>query len=112
MLELIFHCRMLEYPCLASDPQSADAIYLPYYADIDALRYLYGLDYNSSFEQGLFCLIFLLGMTQFPGIGTWVKTISWFWPDPLWISPSRWGTIHCCGRLRYSNCRRFLMSSL
>ncbi|CAN6712634.1 unnamed protein product [Malus baccata var. baccata] len=53
MLELIFHCRMLEYPCLASNPQSADANYLPYYADIDALRYLYGLDYNSSFEQGL-----------------------------------------------------------
>ncbi|TQE12763.1 hypothetical protein C1H46_001636 [Malus baccata] len=53
MLELIFHCRMLEYLCLASDPQSADANYLPYYADIDALRYLYGLDYNSSFEQGL-----------------------------------------------------------
>ncbi|KAJ6962652.1 xyloglucan galactosyltransferase GT19 [Populus alba x Populus x berolinensis] len=42
LLELIFHHRMLEYPCLTSDPNQANAIYLPYYATIDALRYLYG----------------------------------------------------------------------
>ncbi|KAM1352564.1 hypothetical protein ACFX14_032209 [Malus domestica] len=59
MLELIFHRRMLEYPCLTSDPQSADAVYLPYYAGIDALRYLYGPDYNSSSEQGLNLFEFL-----------------------------------------------------
>ncbi|KAJ6933419.1 xyloglucan galactosyltransferase GT19 [Populus alba x Populus x berolinensis] len=42
LLELIFHRRMLEYPCLTSDPSQANAIYLPYYAAIDSLRYLYG----------------------------------------------------------------------
>ncbi|KAM2264033.1 hypothetical protein ACFXTI_040247 [Malus domestica] len=31
----------------------ADAVYLPFYAGIDALCYLYNLDYNSCSEQGL-----------------------------------------------------------
>ncbi|CAK7355809.1 unnamed protein product [Dovyalis caffra] len=53
LLELIFHRRMLEYPCLTSDPNQANAIYLPYYAAIDALRYLYGPDVNNSMEHGL-----------------------------------------------------------
>ncbi|KAF5478459.1 hypothetical protein F2P56_005018 [Juglans regia] len=53
MLELIFHRRMLEYPCLTPDPDLANAVYLPYYAGIDALRYLYGPDVNASTEHGL-----------------------------------------------------------
>ncbi|KAJ8764188.1 hypothetical protein K2173_005368 [Erythroxylum novogranatense] len=53
LLELTFHRRMLEYPCLTSDPSLANAIYLPYYAAIDALRYLYGPDVNNSMEHGL-----------------------------------------------------------
>ncbi|CAH9137431.1 unnamed protein product [Cuscuta epithymum] len=53
MLELVFHRRMLEYPCLTPDPDLASAIYLPYYAGIDALRYLYGPEVNSSFRHGL-----------------------------------------------------------
>lgn len=52
MLELIFHRRMLEYPCLTADPDLAAAIYVPYYAGLDALRYLYGPDQNSSFLHG------------------------------------------------------------
>ncbi|KAJ6714631.1 XYLOGLUCAN GALACTOSYLTRANSFERASE GT19-RELATED [Salix viminalis] len=44
---------MLEYPCLTSDPNQANAIYLPYYAAIDALRYLYGPEVNNSMEHGL-----------------------------------------------------------
>ncbi|XP_023005403.1 probable xyloglucan galactosyltransferase GT19 [Cucurbita maxima] len=59
MLELIFHRRMLEYPCLTSDPDSANAIYLPYYASIDALKYLYGPEVNSSAEHGLELFDFL-----------------------------------------------------
>lgn len=53
LLELFFHRRILEYPCLTADPAVADAIFLPYYAGIDALKYLYGADVNSSFEHGL-----------------------------------------------------------
>lgn len=53
MLELVFHRRMLEYPCLTSDPSAADAIFLPYYGGIDAIRYLFGPEVNSSFEHGL-----------------------------------------------------------
>ncbi|KAF5734886.1 exostosin family protein [Tripterygium wilfordii] len=53
LLELTFHRRMLEYPCLTADPVDANAIYLPYYAAIDAVRYLYGPEYNNSAEQGL-----------------------------------------------------------
>ncbi|XP_023539207.1 probable xyloglucan galactosyltransferase GT19 [Cucurbita pepo subsp. pepo] len=59
MLELILHRRMLEYPCLTSDPDSANAIYLPYYASIDALKYLYGPEVNSSAEHGLELFDFL-----------------------------------------------------
>ncbi|GMN32676.1 hypothetical protein TIFTF001_003785 [Ficus carica] len=59
MLELLFHRRMLEYPCLTPDPSSADAIFLPYYAGIDALRYLYGPDVNSSADHGLDLFDFL-----------------------------------------------------
>ncbi|KAF8412407.1 hypothetical protein HHK36_000371 [Tetracentron sinense] len=59
MLELYFHRRILEYPCLTSNPSAADAIYLPYYAGIDALRYLYGPDINSSPEHGLELFEFL-----------------------------------------------------
>ncbi|XP_057976513.1 probable xyloglucan galactosyltransferase GT19 [Malania oleifera] len=59
MLELLFHRRILEYPCLTPDPASADAVFLPYYAAIDALRYLYGPDVNSSAEHGLALYRFL-----------------------------------------------------
>lgn len=41
MLEIIFHYRLLHYPCLTSDPDLADAFFLPYYAGLDALKYLY-----------------------------------------------------------------------
>ncbi|KAJ8633703.1 hypothetical protein MRB53_027039 [Persea americana] len=53
MLELIFHRRMLEYPCITVDPARADTVFLPYYAGIDALRHLYGRDVNSSASHGL-----------------------------------------------------------
>ncbi|KAJ8767595.1 hypothetical protein K2173_018153 [Erythroxylum novogranatense] len=53
LLELIFHRRMLEYPCLTSDPNLANAIYLPYYAEIDSLKYLYGPDVKKSKEHGM-----------------------------------------------------------
>ncbi|EPS70482.1 hypothetical protein M569_04275, partial [Genlisea aurea] len=53
MLEIVFHRRMLEYACLVSDPDLADAVFVPYYAGIDALRYLFGPEVNSSTEHGL-----------------------------------------------------------
>nr|XP_043633257.1 probable xyloglucan galactosyltransferase GT19 [Erigeron canadensis] len=52
LLELFFHRRMLEYPCLTADPTSADAVYLPYYAALDSLHYLHGQDYNFSAQHG------------------------------------------------------------
>ncbi|KAJ4950161.1 hypothetical protein NE237_026993 [Protea cynaroides] len=59
MLELLFHRRILEYPCLTPDPSLANAIFLPYYAGIDSLRYLYGPEVNSSAEHGLSLYRFL-----------------------------------------------------
>ncbi|KAL9246809.1 hypothetical protein vseg_020300 [Gypsophila vaccaria] len=53
LMELIFHRRMLEYPCLTADANSASAVYVPYYASLDALRYLYGDEYNSSQGHGM-----------------------------------------------------------
>lgn len=47
MLELVFHTRMQKYRCLTNDSTRADALYLPYYTGVDALRYLY----NSSIQK-------------------------------------------------------------
>lgn len=41
MLEIIFHERMKQYRCLTPDPAMADAVFVPYYTGLDALRYLY-----------------------------------------------------------------------
>ncbi|KAI4345427.1 hypothetical protein L6164_012553 [Bauhinia variegata] len=99
MLELIFHRRMLEYPCLTEDPNFADAVYLPYYAALDALRYLYGPEYNSSAEHGLELFEFL--QEDEPGI--WKRHLghdhflvmarpAWDFSQPLGNEPPLWGT--------------------
>ncbi|XP_061349183.1 probable xyloglucan galactosyltransferase GT19 [Gastrolobium bilobum] len=99
MLELIFHRRMLEYPCLTEDPTSADAVYLPYYAGLDALRYLYGPEYNSSAEHGLQLFDFL--QEDEPEI--WNRHMghdhflvmarpAWDFSQPLHNDPPLWGT--------------------
>lgn len=99
MLELIFHRRMLEYPCLTPDPNLANAIYLPYYAGIDSIRYLYGPDVNSSFQHGLRLFNFLRANS--PSI--WEKNNghdhflimarpAWDFTQPLFNDPPIWGT--------------------
>ncbi|XP_038876867.1 probable xyloglucan galactosyltransferase GT19 [Benincasa hispida] len=99
MLELIFHRRMLEYPCLTSDPDSADAIYLPYYSSIDALKYLYGPEVNSSAEHGRELFDFL--SRNQPEI--WNRRLghdhffvmarpAWDFSQPLENDPPIWGT--------------------
>ncbi|EPS74280.1 exostosin family protein, partial [Genlisea aurea] len=40
-LEVIFHNRMERYKCLTKDPSEAAAFYVPYYAGLDASRYLW-----------------------------------------------------------------------
>lgn len=60
MLELVFHRRMLEYPCLTSNPSHANAIYVPYYGGLDSLKYLFGPEVNSSFLHGLDLYDFLV----------------------------------------------------
>ncbi|XP_047321674.1 probable xyloglucan galactosyltransferase GT19 [Impatiens glandulifera] len=100
MLEIIFHRRMLEYPCLTDNPTSASAIYLPYYAGIDSLRYLYGPDVNSSFEHGLHLYKFL---TQIDSPEIWnrrkghdhflvMARQAWDFTQPLTNDPPIWGT--------------------
>ncbi|KAK2993840.1 hypothetical protein RJ640_012801 [Escallonia rubra] len=100
MLELLFHRRMLEYPCLTPDPESATAIYLPYYAGIDSLRYLYGPEVNSSFEHGL-DLFHFVRHSDSPSI--WERNSghdhflvmarpAWDFSQPLANDPTVWGT--------------------
>ncbi|XP_062025868.1 probable xyloglucan galactosyltransferase GT19 [Rosa rugosa] len=99
MMELIFHRRMLEYPCLTSDPRQADAVYLPYYAGIDAMRYLYGPEVNSSADQGLQLYEFL--QEDLPEV--WSRNSghdhfmvlarpAWDFSQPLDSDPPTWGT--------------------
>ncbi|GAA0184045.1 glycosyltransferase [Lithospermum erythrorhizon] len=52
MLELIFHRRMLEYSCLTTTPNQANAFYVPYYGGMDSIKYLYGPEVNNSFQHG------------------------------------------------------------
>ncbi|EYU30311.1 hypothetical protein ABFS82_01G089300 [Erythranthe guttata] len=68
MLELIFHRRILEYPCLTPDPVLADAVFLPYYAGIDSLKYLFGPEVNSSFLHGLDLYQYLTNSENTPSI--------------------------------------------
>ncbi|RLN25121.1 hypothetical protein C2845_PM07G12630 [Panicum miliaceum] len=40
LLEPFFHRRILEWDCLANDPTRVDAVFIPYYAALDALPYV------------------------------------------------------------------------
>ncbi|CAD6209092.1 unnamed protein product [Miscanthus lutarioriparius] len=54
LLEPFFHRRLLEHDCLAARPAQADAVFLPYYAALDALPYVLHPDLlNSSALHGL-----------------------------------------------------------
>ncbi|CAI9093771.1 OLC1v1029336C1 [Oldenlandia corymbosa var. corymbosa] len=100
MLELIFHRRMLEYPCITPDPTIANAVFLPYYGGIDSLKYLYGPEVNSSFEHGLDLYRYLAHQDS-PGI--WQRNFghdhflviarsSWDINQPLSNDPPIYGT--------------------
>ena len=39
MLAVIFHARMKQHECLTSDPAAASAVYIPFYAGLDVVRY-------------------------------------------------------------------------
>jgi hypothetical protein len=54
LLEPFFHRRLLEHQCLVSRPAQADAVFLPYYAALDALPYVLHPDLlNSSALHGV-----------------------------------------------------------
>ncbi|KAJ7296873.1 hypothetical protein O6H91_Y095000 [Diphasiastrum complanatum] len=38
-LELVFHSRVLQHPCLTSDPEKAMVFYIPYYGGLDVMRW-------------------------------------------------------------------------
>ncbi|XP_010539739.1 PREDICTED: probable xyloglucan galactosyltransferase GT19 isoform X3 [Tarenaya hassleriana] len=99
LLELVFHRRILEYPCLTPDPNLASAIYLPYYAGFDSLRFLYGPDQNSSSDHG--SDLFRVLTRDSPEI--WSRHSghdhflvmarpAWDFSQPLTVDPPIWGT--------------------
>lgn len=102
LLELIFHRRILEYPCLTADPAVANAMFLPYYGGIDAMRYLYGPDYNSSHQHGRDLFNFLQSdnpeiWKRFSGHDHFlvISRTAWDLCQPLPTSPEDqrlWGT--------------------
>lgn len=51
MLEVIFFERMRSYPCLTDSPAAADMFFVPYFAGLDALPYLYN-DTKKKDKQG------------------------------------------------------------
>lgn len=60
MLEVIFFDRMLSYPCLTSNPANADIFFVPFFAGLDALPYLY----NETLQS----------QTQGYGVISWLKS--------------------------------------
>ncbi|KAJ1295306.1 hypothetical protein BS78_01G213900 [Paspalum vaginatum] len=50
MLDLISHCRMKRYECLTGDASLATAVYVPFYAALDAGRYFFN---NTSTRDAL-----------------------------------------------------------
>jgi hypothetical protein len=44
MLEVIYYERMQQYACLTTDASNADLFYIPFFAGLDALPYLYRHD--------------------------------------------------------------------
>ncbi|XP_042504436.1 probable xyloglucan galactosyltransferase GT19 [Macadamia integrifolia] len=99
MLELLFHRRILEYPCLTPDPSIADAIFLPYYGAIDSLRYLYGPEVNSSADHGLSLYRFLQKnnpkiWSRYSGHDHFLVLArpAWDFSQPLSNDPPLWGT--------------------
>jgi len=58
MLEVIFLERMQSYPCLTDTPANADMYYIPFFAGLDALPYLYN-ETKRLHQQGLELLAWL-----------------------------------------------------
>lgn len=51
MLEVIYYERMQQYACLTTDASRADLFYIPFFAGLDALPYLYNRDQKAK-SQG------------------------------------------------------------
>ncbi|KAM1330960.1 hypothetical protein ACFX13_044286 [Malus domestica] len=99
MLELIFHRRMPKYPCLASDPQSADASTSHTTPTSTPSAIFTAPDYNSSSKQGLNLFDFLarddpiswyrhMGQDHFLVLARPTMDFS----QPLGNDPPLWGT--------------------
>ncbi|KAL6174519.1 hypothetical protein ACLB2K_051165 [Fragaria x ananassa] len=84
---------------VTSDPVQADAVYLPYYTGLDAMKYLYGPEVNSSSDQGLELFRFL--QDDMPEV--WDRNSghdhfmvlarpAWDFSQPLDSDPPTWGT--------------------
>lgn len=58
MLEVIFYERMQSYPCLIDTPANADIYFIPFFAGLDALPYLYN-ETKRFHQQGLDLLAWL-----------------------------------------------------
>ncbi|KAF3456648.1 hypothetical protein FNV43_RR01302 [Rhamnella rubrinervis] len=52
LLEVIFHNKMMKYKCLTKDPSSASAIYVPFYAGLDASLHLWDLNISVRDSSG------------------------------------------------------------
>lgn len=99
LLELFFHRRILEYPCLTPDPSLANAIYLPYYAALDALKYLVGPEVNSSARHGVDLYEFLRSdspeiWSRYSGHDHFLVMAkpAWDLSQPVDADPLLWGT--------------------
>ncbi|KAL6847702.1 hypothetical protein ACP4OV_022490 [Aristida adscensionis] len=111
LLEPLFHRRLLEHPCLAAHPARADAVFLPYYAALDALPFL--LDpalLNSSALHGLPLARFLarhrprlLARRRGHDHFFLLAGHAWDYAQPLAADPRLWGSTSLLRRPELAN---------
>ncbi|XP_062205950.1 probable xyloglucan galactosyltransferase GT19 [Phragmites australis] len=100
LLEVFFHRRILERDCLADDPAHADAVFVPYYAALDALPYV--LDpalLDASARHGAALAEFLardqpriLSRRQGHDHFLVVAGSAWDYAQPPGVDPRLWGS--------------------
>ncbi|XAR58190.1 hypothetical protein NMG60_11026603 [Bertholletia excelsa] len=82
-LGVIFHNRMKRYECLTDDSSKASAVYVPFYAGLDAGRYLFG-GFNTSVRDSLS-----------------LQLVDWLTSKPEWDRMSGRDHFFVAGRVAY-----------
>uniref|UniRef100_A0ACD5YXS3 Uncharacterized protein n=1 Tax=Avena sativa TaxID=4498 RepID=A0ACD5YXS3_AVESA len=111
LLEPFFHRRLLDHPCIVDDPSLADAVFLPYYAALDALPFVLEPSMlNYSGVHGVPLAQFLAGdsphiLARRHGHDHFLVLAgpAWDYSQPPDTDPRLWGTTSLLHRPEFEN---------